>query len=337
MKVLIIKTSSLGDLIHTLPAVTDAAKAIPDISFDWVAEESFAEIPAWHPAVDKVIPIAIRRWRKKWNQAEVSAAVRALRKEQYDAVIDGQGLIKSAIITRFAKGMRYGLDRHSCREPLASFAYQHKVSISRNQHAIDRVRQLFAKSLDYQFDDSILDYGLNRSDFITTTNDRYLVFLHGTTWESKLYPEQYWIELAKLADKEGLKVYFPWGNETEKLRAERMSAQCTNATVPERMELTKMAALIAKAEGVIGVDTGLTHLSAALDVPGVTLYGSTSPELTGTRGHQHRCLQVEYDCAPCLQKKCHNGRIAAVKPPCYQSLPAAEVWSVLRSCGWVDS
>ncbi len=326
MKVLIIKTSSLGDLIHTLPAVTDAAKAIPGISFDWVAEENFSEIPSWHPAVDKVIPIAIRRWRKKWNQKEVSAAVRALRKEQYDVVIDAQGLIKSAIITLLTKGKRYGLDRYSCREPLAALAYQEKISIPKNQHAIDRVRQLFSKVLDYSFDETSLDYGLNRCDFSMDMKDRYLVFLHGTTWESKLYPEQYWVELAQLADKEGFKVYFPWGNEAERLRAKRFATQCNNAIVPERMGLSQISALLAGAEGVIGVDTGLSHLSAALDVPGVTIYGATSPDLTGTRGCKYSCLQVEFNCAPCLLKQCAYEEIAVVRPACYQSVSSEQVW-----------
>ncbi len=334
MKVLIVKTSSLGDLIHTLPAVTDAAKAIPGIRFDWITEENFAEIPIWHSAVDKVIPIAIRRWRKQWNQPEISKAVRALRKEHYDVVIDAQGLIKSAIITRLAKGVRYGLDSRSCREPLSSLAYQTKINIPRNQHAIDRVRRLFANALNYTFDETTLDYGLDRKSFLKGNNERYLVFLHGTTWESKLYPEQQWLALAQLADKEGLKVYFPWGNTEEKERAEYYAAQCNNAAVPERMNLSKMAGFIASAEGVIGVDTGLTHLSAALDVPGVTLYCSTSPSLTGTKGKQHRCMQVEYDCAPCLQKVCHNKLESSQEAACYQTLQADKVWKVLHQfCG----
>ncbi len=330
MKVLIIKTSSLGDLIHTLPAVTDAEKAIPDITFDWVAEESFAEIPSWHPAVNKVVPIAIRRWRKKWNQAEVSKAVREIRREKYDAIIDAQGLIKSAIITRLAKGERYGLDKNSCKEPLASLAYQHKISVPRDQHAIERIRQLFAKVLNYQYDEAALDYGLDRNSFKTATNSRYLVFLHGTTWESKLYPEQYWIELAQLAKKESFKVYFPWGNEEERLRAERCAKQSDNAIVPDRMVLTKMAMLIAGSEGVVGCDTGLTHLSAALDVPGVTLYGSTSSGLTGTKGDRHLCLQAEFKCAPCMQKQCNYKESSTVTPACYQSLPAEMIWNNLQ-------
>ena len=128
MRVLLIKTSSLGDVIHTLPALTDAARAIPGIRFDWVVEEGFAEIPAWHPAVDAVIPVAIRRWRKKPLQAvrsgEWSNFKRRLRETQYDLVIDAQGLLKSAWLTRYARAEVVGLDKSSAREPLAARFYQ---------------------------------------------------------------------------------------------------------------------------------------------------------------------------------------------------------------------
>src|SRR3990167_497612 len=114
MRVLLIKTSSMGDVIHTLPAITDAYKAIPGIQFDWVVEEGFAEIPGWHPAVSEVIPVALRRWRKNWRSAETRAAWRALRarlnERQYDLVLDAQGLVKSAFVAFFAKGARAGLD-----------------------------------------------------------------------------------------------------------------------------------------------------------------------------------------------------------------------------------
>jgi heptosyltransferase-1 len=252
-------------------------------------------------------------------------------------VIDAQGLIKSALITRLAKGVRCGLDRHSCREPLSSLAYQRKINIPRNQHAIDRVRQLFANALGYSFDETIFDYGLDRDSFLKGNSELYLVFLHGTTWNSKLYPEERWVALAQRADKEGLAVYYPWGNKAEKLRAERMAAQSNNAIVPEKMALREMAELIAGAEGIIGVDTGLTHLSAALDVPGVTLYGSTEPKLTGTKGRRHSCLQVEFDCAPCLQKECHYSQPSVVQPACYKTLPVEQIWGEISNLQSIES
>lgn len=331
MKILVVKTSSLGDVVHALPAVTDAAKAIPEIRFDWVVEEGFAEIPGWHPAVERVIPVATRRWRKKWNREEVKKAIQELRQVQYDLIIDAQGLYKSALITSLARGKRVGLDWNSCREPLASLFYQKKINVPKGQHAIDRLRQLFSKALGYQYEAEVLDYGLDRQKFLINSHELpYLVFLHGTTWETKLWPEVYWIELAAIAEKEGYKVYFPWGNASEKERAVRMASQCSNAIVPDKKNLQEMAVLLAGASGVIGVDTGLTHLSAALEVPGVTIYGATSPELTGTRGKKHHCLQADFECAPCLQKECVFDRGRGVVFPCYEKLLPKSVWECLR-------
>lgn len=153
MRVLIVKTSSMGDVLHTLPALTDAQQAIPGIQFDWVVEEGFAQIPSWHNAVDRVIPVAIRRWRKAWFSAPVKAERTAFRRAvcayQYDAVIDAQGLVKSAaLVTRLAHGIKHGMDWSTAREPLASLFYNRKHHIAKQQHAVERTRELFAKVWD---------------------------------------------------------------------------------------------------------------------------------------------------------------------------------------------
>ena len=154
MQVLIVKTSSMGDVLHTLPALTDALQAIPDIRFDWVVEEGFSQIPTWHPAVDRVIPVAIRRWRKNWfgndTRQQRCDFKRTLQERRYDVVIDAQGLIKSAaLITRIAKGNKHGPDCKSAREPFASWFYNVRHEIDKQQHAVERTRELFAKSLGY--------------------------------------------------------------------------------------------------------------------------------------------------------------------------------------------
>lgn len=283
----------MGDLIHTLPAISDAAAHVPGIRFDWVAEEAFAEIPSWHPAVDRVIPIGIRRWRKNWSMAlkerDIQKTVSQLRAHNYDRVIDAQGLIKSAIVTRLSRGLRCGMNRRSCREPLASAAYNIRLSIPRSNHAIDRVRDLFAGVLDYCYTEEI-NYGLSREDFEFSENPPYLVFLHGTTWPSKLWPQAQWIELATLAESAGLFIYLPWGNADEKLRAQEIASHCKSSCVPAKMNLTQIAGLLAHASGLVGVDTGLAHLAAALEVPAVTLYTATNPGLTGTRGNRQTCM-----------------------------------------------
>ena len=144
MRVLLVKTSSLGDLIHSFPAITDAARALPGIRFDWLVEESFAEVPQWHPAVARVVPVAVRRWRRGWHRAWKSGELRAfrrdLRQQEYDLVLDAQGLLKSALPALLARGPRAGLDRSSAREGLAALFYQRRLPVARGQHAIERVR-----------------------------------------------------------------------------------------------------------------------------------------------------------------------------------------------------
>lgn len=299
MKVLIVKTSSLGDVIHTLPALTDAAAAIPGIRFDWVVEEAFAEIPAWHPAVDKVIPVAIRRWRKSllktWKNGEWKQFKQSLTATKYDAIIDAQGLVKSALLARKARGTKFGLDKHSAREPFASRFYDKPQSIHWGQHAVERVRQLFANALDYSLIESTGRFALTKSLFkpFEQAQSPYAVFVHSTTWPTKHWPENYWQALAQKVNKAGLQVVLPWGNDKEKLRAEKIASATTNALVLPKLSLAEVAGVISNAKAVVAVDTGLGHLTAALEVPAVSLYGPTSPEKVGAYGANQTHLTLE--------------------------------------------
>ncbi len=334
MKVLIIKTSSLGDVIHTLPALTDAVKAIGDISFDWVVEDSFQDIPRLHPNVERVIPVAIRRWRKNpWAaRAEIRASIKLIQQQEYDLVIDAQGLIKSAFITRFAKGKRCGLSKTSCRESLAALAYQQTVDVAKGQHAIYRVRQLFAQLLGYDIVEDELAYGLDKASIHPPVGlvKPYLVFLHGTTWDSKHWPEIYWQELLTLGVAAGFNVYLPWGNEQEKQRAESLCQGLDCAHVLPRSSIQELTAVLMHAEGVVGVDSGLAHLTAACGTPSVSLYGSTSAKLTATKGFNNLALQTDFACSPCLKKVCDYSGESDVQPACYQTLNAATVWASLK-------
>ena len=333
MRTLIIKTSSLGDVLHTLPAVTDAARHKPGLRFDWVVEEAFAEVPAWHAAVDDVIPVAIRRWKHQLLHAlrngEPQALVRRLRSQPYAHVIDAQGLIKSAVMARFARGPRSGLDRDSAREPLAARAYDHGFAIARNQHAVQRVRQLFAAALDYPVPQTPPDYGI-KAHFPDHTRQSYLVFLHGTTWATKHWPDDYWVRLAAMATAAGRQVRIPWGNRLEQQRAEKIAAVSDAVEVMPRMSLGELAGLIAAAGAVVGVDTGLVHLAAALGTPCITLYGSTDPGLIGTLGESQLQLCAEFPCAPCQQRKCSYPDETGVFPACYSTLAPDRVWSALE-------
>ncbi|WP_435928367.1 lipopolysaccharide heptosyltransferase RfaC [Dryocola sp. BD613] len=295
MRVLIVKTSSMGDVLHTLPALTDAANAVPGIRFDWVVEEGFAQIPSWHPAVDKVLPVAIRRWRKSWFSAPIvaerKAFYQALRAEKYDVIIDAQGLLKSAVlVTRKARGVKHGMDWNSAREPLASFFYDKRHAIAKQRHAVERTRELFAKSIQYEAPTRKGDYAI-ASHFLTAApadTKGYVIFLHATTRDEKHWPESNWRDLIQLMHKTGLRIKLPWGAEHERERAVRLAKGFDHVEVLPRLSLEQVAKQIAGARAVVSVDTGLSHLTAALDRPNLTLYGPTDPGLIGGYGqNQH--------------------------------------------------
>jgi heptosyltransferase-1 len=303
MRVLIVKTSSMGDVIHSLPALSDATARFDNIQFDWLVEEAFAEIPQWHGAVNRVIPIALRRWRKSiFNQQhwrELHDVVASIRAQHYDIIIDAQGLIKSAILSRLAQGERSGLNFRSCREPLAAFAYQHKYPVNTDIHAIERIRQLFALSLAYSTPTEVLDYGLQRLQWGGGNNaDRYLVFVHSASRADKLWPTQCWIDLAVKASHAGYRVVLLWGNDEERQRAQWIASHMERCQVMPLMSLTAIAQLFQQAQSVIGVDTGLSHLAAAIGVPAVSLYFQTSTQLVGTRGKHQHCLTAIPNISP---------------------------------------
>lgn len=298
MKVCVIKTSSMGDVIHTLPALTDAQKAIPSLSIDWVVEENFAEIPRWHSAVNRVLPIALRRWRKSpfsiQTRNEWKNYRTLLQAENYDAVIDAQGLIKSALFAiRFAQGVKHGYDRQSIRELLASFFYDKKYAISYQQHAVERIRQLFAHSLGYELPQVQGDYGIARHFLYQTSEKNYVVFIHSTTRADKHWEESEWQKLIeKITALSDCEIHLPWGNELEKARADRLAQVHSNVIVLPKLTLTELAKQLANAKAAVSVDTGLAHLTAALDKPNITLYGATDPKLIGCYGKNQHYLSA---------------------------------------------
>ncbi len=289
MRVLIVKMSSLGDVIHTLPALTDSLAVHPELRFDWVVEEAFSEVPGWHPAVERVLPIAIRRWRKQpftsFSGPEWRDFRRSLGAVHYDRVIDAQGLLKSAFVARLARAPVYGFDRSSAREGAAAFAYQHRIAVPRQMHAVERTRQLFARALDYPLPSSTGDYGVRAGmPASAASQERSLLFFHGTARAEKLWPQEHWVALARRAGEAGYRVWLPWGSDAEHQRADAIAAAAENAQVLPRLDLLGLASLLLEVSGTVAVDTGLGHLAAALDVPSVSLYGPTSTELIGSYG-----------------------------------------------------
>lgn len=284
-RILFVKTSSLGDVVHNCPAVSDAVRDSPGAQIDWVVEESFAAVARMHRAVRRVIPVAVRRWRSAlWSAAvwrEIAAFRRSIAAERYEAVIDTQGLLKSALVSRLAAGRKHGMDRASAREPIAARFYDVVHAVPRTLHAVERNRRLTAAALGYAVDGGC-DYGLRAR--AAGSAGAYAVFLTMTSRADKLWPESHWIELGRAL---ALPVVLPWGSEAERSRAERIGQRIGQAVVPSRKPIDELAAVLANAKGVFGLDSGLTHLAAALGAPTVGIYCASDPALTGLYGAAH--------------------------------------------------
>jgi heptosyltransferase-1 len=286
LKLLIVKTSSLGDVIHNLPIIHDLCTHNPNIQIDWIVEESFADIPRLHPKVNKVITVALRRWRKnllsKKTWQEIFAFRRSIRQEQYDLVLDTQGLLKSGLIASICRGEKHGYDKNSIREPLASFFYNIKHSVSRNLHAVTRNRHLAAASLNYQSPIDIPEYGIKalKTPAIKLTR-ACVIGLHGTSRDSKLWPTEHWIALGQALAKQKIHLVLPWASVAEYQRANNIVSSLNNATVLPKLSISELAGVINHAKYAVGVDTGLSHLAVALGIPTVAIYTDTDPALTG--------------------------------------------------------
>ena len=329
MKVLLVKTSSLGDVIHALPAVTEALSRSSDLQIDWLVEEKFRDIPDKHKGIHEVIPVSIRRWRSDWVGAwpEVRTLVKRLRSTHYDLVIDSQGLLKSGLITSFANGETHGYDRGSIRESVACLFYGKKHAVDKNQHAIYRQKQLLGASLGYRSKE-VIDYGLATS----TSKNKIIMLLHGTTWRSKEWPESAWAALANHILQDGFEVMVPAGNKQERERAIRILGGHTGLL--DQLSLGNLMSEMRRCAGAVAVDTGLGHLAPALGVPVVGLFGSTSPGLTGILGHQSQIIaSTHLPCIPCRNRECQFQKpidSSNIYPPCFEETSPETVWQALQ-------
>ncbi len=293
-RILLIKTSSLGDVIHNCPVIHDIRNHFADAQIDWVVEESFADIPRMHAGVNQVLTVAMRRWKKAifspktWS--EIAGFKKIIKQNQYDAIIDCQGLLKSALITRWAHGIKHGYDKQSIREPIASRFYDKTYNISYQQHAVTRNRTLCALSLGYAMPTNAPDYGIaaktNAEKIrkeIGLSSD-YVIALHGTSRDSKLWPIENWVALGRELAKQNLQLALPWASAAELTRANQIESQLKNCTVLPKISIAQIAAVISQAKVAVGVDTGLSHLAAAFNIPTIALYTDTNPVLTGVMG-----------------------------------------------------
>lgn len=283
-EILFIKTSSLGDVIHHMPALTEAQARRPDARFSWVVEEAFAPLVGLHPGARSVIPIGVRRWRgtifgaATWR--EMRSFVRELRARRYDEIVDTQGLIRTGLIAGYARGRAHGYDGDSIKERPAAWFYDVKHRVAREQHAIARNRALTALALGYATE-GVPNYGLDRARLAagSASSPGYGLLLHATARTEKQWPEENWRALAAILERK-FDLLVPFGTADERARSERIAAEVKRARVPERQPLDAVAKLIAGASFVVGVDTGLMHLAAALGVPLVAIFTGSSPALT---------------------------------------------------------
>lgn len=297
MRILIVKTSSMGDVVHALPAVSDLARALPGAQIDWLVERAFAAIPQQHRAVRRVIPLAWRRWRRSLlrpsgaqARAEFGAWWSELRSERYDLVVDLQGLVKSALFAACAHGPRAGYDRLSIREPLASLFYRRRLAVPRDLQAVERCRRLIAGLLDQPAPTSAPDFGLRGRDAPADATAAaavpagdYGVLIPCASRPEKLWPEDAWIALGREWLARGRRPVILWGSPEEEARARRIAQGC-EGQVPPFLTVGQTMPLLAGAREVIGLDTGLTHLAAAFGPPTLGIYCDHEPGLAGVTG-----------------------------------------------------
>ncbi|MEG3640086.1 lipopolysaccharide heptosyltransferase I [Magnetococcus sp. PR-3] len=343
-RLLLVKFSSMGDLIHALPAVTDAVNAIPNLQLDWVVEEAFQAIPSWHPGVNHCHVIGLRRWKKallrRDHRREIGAFIKQVRHTPYDTVLDAQGLMKSALTARLCAPATplHGPSKSWAREPLACHLYHQPHPVTKPDHVITQLRQLMALTLGYSLPTSAADFGIvrdrlpDRPAWWLISGDKqetpYLIFLHGAGWTSKAWPEPYWLDLAKqLGQMHKMPILLPWGSAEEKQRALRIAAAEKWCRVLPKMDMQQVAALIADATAVIGLDSGFGHLAAALNTPHVTLYGATNPDYSGVAGQDGVLLRSKRTCAPCMKRVCPlpAEQQGINPPPCFETLPPQAV------------
>lgn len=308
MKVLLVKTSSMGDVVHTLTALREAKIQRPELQIDWLVEESFgdiAQIAVQQGDIANIIPIHFRQWRKRkpfgvFFNPDILALKQTLVNNHYHLVLDAQGLIKSAFLANLAGVPIAGMNKHSARESIATYFYQYRYAVDKNQHAIARLRQLFAQVFDY----SLLEQAPTflSSQFTSKTGQstaaqsadsrlmdnqerlKQILLFHGTTWDNKCYPTAQWRDLASQLGQRGYHVLIPRHGDSEYRVASTIEDGIDNVSVLPEQRLNDLLATLTTADAVISVDTGLAHLAVYLGIPTVMLFGPTRPDLTGGIG-----------------------------------------------------
>lgn len=287
MRILIVKTSSMGDVVHATPVVADILAHHPHAEIEWLVEPAFAAIPQLHPRVRRVFALPWRKWRKALLQAATWRPMDRLRAElrqaRYDLVLDLQGLVKSALWARQAAGPTAGYDRASAREPIAAWCYHRQARVARELHAVPRCRLLAAAHLGYPAPQQAPDFGLRSPASAWAPRAEYAVLIPNASRKEKLWPEPSWVAVGRRLRERGLLPLVLWGSDAERTLAERIAADCAG-DVPPFLKVGEMASVLAAARHVVGLDTGFTHLAAALGRPTVGIYCDHEPGLAGITG-----------------------------------------------------
>ncbi len=282
----------MGDLMHALPAITEAKDQINNISFDWVVDKNFSSVPKWHPDVENTIETNHREWKlnlfSSKSRNEMRDVVNKIDANEYDLIIDMQNNLKSAFLSFMCKSSVTGLDAKSAREYPAHLAYKTKINVPKSMHAVERQKLLLATALGYESNIENRDYGISRANFkkpLKICSSKYAICVQNASWTSKQWQIKYWQEFLKILEKKDLNFLFPSGSQAELDRATEICSVSQKALALEILPLDEIAFLIDNAEFAICSDTGLAHLSAVVDTPSLTLYGPTDVGLIGTYGN----------------------------------------------------
>ena len=333
-KILIIKMSSMGDVLHALPVLADIKNAFgKQTQIDWVVEPNYASLLAQHPLINQVYPLPLRKYKntfKRFNNPNTKKLKQLLRQQSYDVVLDLQGLLKSAIVSRWAKAPVYGYNKKSIREPLASYFYQHKFQVDKSEHAITRMRELTANALSYTLPNTLPDYRLNTYKASAQDVKSNIILFPFTTWQSKHWPKHHWQSCIKLLS-ENYNIYIAWGSDEEHKQATEFIAHQSHCQLTPQLNIKQMQQFLLNMHAFIGVDTGFAHLATAMDIPGIVLMGPTDKHRSGPLGERQLALDVSLPCRPCHKRQCHLPEIAGeLRPACMAALSPTMVLQHLQ-------
>lgn len=281
----------MGDIIHNMPLVHDIKQHYPDAIIDWVVEESFVDLARLNPLVHRVIPVGMRRWKKalfsKETWLEFFRFKQSMKKVRYDAILDTQGLIKSAVIAKLATGESFGQNANTARESLAGHLLNHPLEIPRNLHAISRNRLVGALAFNYIIDIANVGYDLQfNTEVAPVLSDllpqNCIMLFHSTARDAKHWPNEHWIALGQYLNTQGYSLALPWASPAEKKRAELIAQALIHATVLPKLSIVQLAQLMQQSKACIGLDTGLTHIAVALDIATLAIFTDTHIWQAGT-------------------------------------------------------